>query len=156
MTFRPCKPAEEVAFTRFATAKALAEALSSSDEDEQRAAWGAMKEIGHVKSSFYDWMQSDAYFHERSGDILFIGLQETFEADIDLMRLNDWVPQTTRLPTDEVKAHRMPSRFDSSLSEQAIANLQSWYAADIGFYQTCLTWRSQHWPDSAAPDYERV
>lgn len=152
MTFRPWKPAEEVAFTRFATARALAEALSSSDEGEQRAAEIAMREIGHVKSSFYDWVQSDAYFRERSGDILFIGLQETFEADIDLMRLKGLVPQTALLPTDEAKAHRMPSCFDASLSERAVTNLQSWYAADIAFYQACLAWRRQRWPDSATPE----
>lgn len=148
MTFRPWKPEEERAFTRFPTANALAEALSSPDPDEREAAEEGMRGIGHVKSSFYDWVASDAYFHDRSDDIWFIGLQETFEADLELMRKAGILAETTTLPTDDVKTHRMPVHFDRHLSEQAIKNLTAWYAADIDFYLTALAWRRERWPQA--------
>lgn len=133
------------------TADALAQALSSGLPDEKAAAQKAMASIGHVKSSFYDWILSDAYLANRTDDILFIGLQETLSADMISLKQAGILPPSAELPDDPVKAHRIPAHFDQGLSTTAIANLEEWYRADIGLYNACLGWRQARWPQAAVP-----
>ena len=75
--FNPWTPVEAIAFGRFATPNELANALSSKDDELKLAAAHAMKSIGHVKSSYWDWFENEAYFTSRRPDILFVGFQES-------------------------------------------------------------------------------
>jgi hypothetical protein len=131
---------ERAAFTKFETANELAEGLYSRNPIRRMAAAAAMRGIGHVRSSFYDWLESDKYLAARSADILLIGFQETLADDyarlLDLLGI-DGIP----LPTG-IDAHRNPENLDRDLSPLATANLQRWYARDIALYDRLFARRA--------------
>ena len=133
----PWTPAEETAFRRFRSANALATALSSDNDDEQRAAESAMNSIGHVRFRLADWFCNEAYLRSRFDDVFFIGFQETLCADFQHLMAKLGLDQNIRLPTDGVLAHRTPRDFDVNLTPQARANLEAWFADDYGFLQLC-------------------
>lgn len=130
-------PAEEVAFSRFQTANELAVALSSSDVATKMAAEEAMKSIGHVKTSYWDWFENEAYLLSRLTDIFFIGFQESIPADFELLRLKIALPPEAQLPTDDIAAHRNPKGADMRLEPSAIENLRKWYRRDDAFIDFC-------------------
>ena len=136
-TFVPWSEAEKAAFEHFDSANALAEAISSSDEGERRRAHEAMSSIQHVRSSYRDWFISEEYFLRRSDDILFVGFQESLSDDFARLKSTLALPETVRLPTDDVHAHRNPSGIDTSLSATARQNLGAWYRADVEFLSLC-------------------
>ncbi len=144
-TYRPWKPEERIAFERFQTANRLAEALSDPDPETRGAAEHAMRSIGHVRSSFYDWVGSDAYLESRLGDILLIGFQETLAADFQFLKACGAMHEDAELPHDEVASHRTPRQFDTSLSESGHANLLNWYARDVELYRHCAELRLRLW-----------
>ena len=96
-----------------------------------------MKSIAHVKSSYWDWFDSESYFRSRRSDIILIGFQETLSVDFERLKMKLELPQSVKLPTDEIKAHRNPPDLDTDLDEQAIKNLTSWYARDYAFIRLC-------------------
>ncbi|MGV3580253.1 hypothetical protein [Brevundimonas sp.] len=151
LTFRPWKPTEVEAFTRFPTASELAEGLCADDEDTREAARAAMQGIGHVRSSFYDWIIDQAYLEARWPDIAFIGFQETLNADFEWLKAQGMVPAEARLPTDDVTAHRTPSHFDQTLTPRGRAAIEQWYARDIAFARQCAVLRRARWPDAPPP-----
>ena len=127
----PWTPEEEAAFGRFQTANALAHALSSTSPAERRKAERAMHIIAHVNSRYWDWLLGPDYLHSRGADIRFIGLQEHLAEDFAILRTRLGLPDTVRLPDDDVAAHRNPASVDRSLDETAIRNLSAWYAEDF-------------------------
>lgn len=127
----PWTPEEEAAFGRFQTANALAHALSSTSPAERRKAERAMHNIAHVNSRYWDWLLDPDYLHSRGADIRFIGLQEHLAEDFAILRTRLGLPDTVRLPDDDVAAHRNPASVDRSLDETAIRNLSAWYAEDF-------------------------
>jgi Sulfotransferase family len=133
----PWRPNEEISFNRFSTAEDLALALSSEDQELREAASYAMKNIGHVKSSYWDWFDNEEYFLSRLSDVLFIGFQETLEHDFATLRNILYLPETVQLPKDDVKAHRSPEGVKPQLSEVARQNLREWYAEDYKFFELC-------------------
>jgi hypothetical protein len=136
----PWSKGERIAFEAYPTANSLAESLYTKDHEKAAA---AMRSIGHVRSSIYDWIISDNYIRSRCGDIILIGLQE--QLDQDLQRLKDLgvVSQSAPLPTDDFRTHRNPDNLDVSLSSQALQNLRKWYERDLRFYEMVRSGRDQ-------------
>jgi len=128
--------AETIAFERFGTAAELALALGSTDVEERHAAEAAMRGIDHVRTSFWDWFEDEAYFRSRLNDVLLVGFQETLEADFAELRQRLGLPESMRLPSDEVTAHRRPEPA-SPLPPEADALIRRWYAADYEFIRLC-------------------
>lgn len=127
---------EAAAFERFPTPTDLALALGSSDPEEREAAEAAMGAIDHVRRSFWDWFGDEAYFRSRLDDVFFVGFQETLEADFFELRELLGLPETIRLPSDDVEAHRRPEP-PSPLPAEAEALIRRWYAADYDFVRLC-------------------
>jgi len=130
----PWSEAERVAFTAFEEPGQLGDALSSFWPPRRAKAREAMTSIEHVRNSFYDWIDSDEYFHERRRDMLFVGFQERLDDDFRALKAALDLPESLLLPTDDLKAHRNPAGLDRSLSRTAVRNLKRWYAKDIALY----------------------
>jgi hypothetical protein len=137
----PWTDAETIAFSRFATPNELASALSSSDATRQ-AATEAMRSIGHVKSSYWDWFENEAYLLSRVPDVCFIGFQERLVSDFGLLKSILDLPKDLKLPESDVEAHRNPFNLDKGLEEEAQRNLVAWYAQDYFFLKLCREIRS--------------
>jgi len=133
----PWKPGEQEVFERYATPNQLALALSSVNEEERASAVSAMWCVQHIKESYWDWFENEAYFRSRQSDIFFVGFQECLQAHFELLRLKLELPSEVQLPTDDVQAHRNSTDVDRSLHETAILNLKNWYQADYRFIKLC-------------------
>jgi hypothetical protein len=129
----PWTPDEAAAFARFATPDALATALSAPDPEVRQAAEGAMRVIGHVRSSYWQWLGDEATLTDRLDDILFVGRQESLARDFEALRGLLGLPAGVRLP----EAHRTPEGFDRGLSPEAVENLRAWYVADYRLLELC-------------------
>lgn len=129
---------EKLAFERFSTASALAEALSADDPDARAAAVAAMGSIQHVRDSYWRWFGDDERFRSRATDIAMVLHQERLDHDferlVEMLSLEAFAPA---LPDDDVGAHRNPAAVDRSLSDLARKNLGEWYADDHRFVQLC-------------------
>jgi hypothetical protein len=130
-------PDEKVAFEHFDTANSLAIALSSADAEERAKAHHAMKSIEHVRSSYWEWFESEEYLRTRLADVFFIGFQERLTEDFAVLKSRLGLPDAVRLPNDETTAHRSPSDLDRALAEEAVENLREWYHADFEFIELC-------------------
>jgi hypothetical protein len=135
--FIPWSDEEKLAFERFAAPNDLAVALGSSDVGERNRAQDAMRSIGHVKTSYWDWFQNEAYLRSRLGDLFFIGFQERLDEDFEIVKSKLGLPEDLKLPHDEVRAHRNPTGLDKKLSDEAISNLNEWYKRDFEFIALC-------------------
>lgn len=127
---------EAVAFARFDTAASLARSLFSHDQVLSAAAHDAMREIGHVKTSIWDWLISPTYLRSRASDIAFIAQQEWLADDAselaEMLRL-----EPLHLPDDDVDAHRNPAHFDRTLCRQSEDNIRRWYGNDFYAIEVC-------------------
>lgn len=139
----PWTEAEENAFRDFQTPNALGEALSSPIATEREKAVHAMRAIGHVRASYWDWFETEAYFSSRRHDIYFIGFQESLDRDFAELRERLGLGPDCALPTDDVAAHRNPSGVDRHLSLRARRNLRQWYARDYAFLRVCRRMRRE-------------
>jgi hypothetical protein len=130
--YNPWSPEEEVAFGKFQTPNQLGEALSSDDQDLKISAEKALRGIGHVKSSFWDWFISQDYIIKRKKSLLFYLKQETLNQDLERIgkTLGFNFPQPA---DDEVNAHKNPEHFDKKLSETARENLRNWFKEEYKF-----------------------
>jgi hypothetical protein len=131
----PWTPDEATAFERFPTPTALGTALAGSGA-ERHAAEGAMRTIGHVRTSYWDWFGSEAALRRRADRILFIGYQEILDAQIPDLAARLDVPELT-LPRDDATAHRTASDLDRTLAPEARAALEEWYRRDYEFVALC-------------------
>jgi hypothetical protein len=141
----PWTEAEREAFARFATANALALALSGPDEDRRRAG-EAMAGITHVRDHYWRWLCDEPYLRKRWPDLLFVGSQERFDSDV--AALSTLLKSPIVPPRDEVGAHRNPDHLNRHLDAEAIANLKAWYSADYA----CLRVLREKFPH--LPDYD--
>lgn len=129
----PWTPDEKRAFARFSTPNALALALSSDDAETRAAAEHAMRTIGHVRQSYASWLGDERQMTARLDDILFIGRQETLNADFDRLRTLLGLPANVVL----AQVHRTPDEFDRRLDAEARENLRAWYADDYRMLELC-------------------
>lgn len=133
----PWSESEAAAYGRFETADALGRALGSSDPATLQAAIAAMRGIGHVNSSYWDWFEDADYFSERLDDFAFIGAQETLSADFEAFKAKLGLPDDLVLPADDIISHRTPEGLATTLGPAATSNLRDWYARDYEFMLLC-------------------
>ena len=133
----PWTPDEEAAFGRFRTANELANGLSSTSTAERRKAERAMLNIAHLNNRYWDWLSGPDYLRSRSADIYFVGMQEHLGDDFAIVRARLGLPESVRLPDDDVDAHRNPTSIDRTLDEQAVRSLSAWYAEDFVAISEC-------------------
>jgi len=133
----PWSPGEEVAFGRFPTPDALGTALSSKDAGVRQSARDAMRSIGHLKRSYWEWFGDAEYFQSRQSDLFFIGFQETLNDDFRSLLGKIGLPDDLQLPTDDIETHRTPADCDRRLSDEAVKNLTEWYAVDYQLLESC-------------------
>ncbi|MBD3328478.1 hypothetical protein GF340_04200 [Candidatus Peregrinibacteria bacterium] len=126
---------EKEAFEAFATPNELALALSSKDPTTKEKAEKAMRSIGHVRSSYWDWFKSEELLLSRKSDILFIGNQVKLDEDFARLKKILNLPTDLDLPKDPVKAHKNPYHYDKHLDNQARDILKDWYYKDYAFLQ---------------------
>ena len=133
----PWTEAERVAFESFPTADSLGRALSSEDVAQRARAYTAMISIRHVRDSYWRWFASREYLDTRLDDLLLIqwfpDLTPTFAQLTELLGL----PDSVRLPTDDLRRHKSPDTVDRRLSAEARRNLESWYGRDYAFIDYC-------------------
>jgi hypothetical protein len=135
--FSPWSRDEEFVYKHFSTPNELAAALSSEDADRRNLAIKAMKSIKHVRSSYWDWFESEAYFLSRISDVFFIGFQESLDEDFQRLKKKLGLPETAKLPQNDLEAHKNPEKLDRRLEEASINNLKAWYARDYAFIELC-------------------
>ncbi len=136
-------PDEKIAFKNFKTPNELAESLSSKDKNRKLIAEYAMKNIYHVKSSYWDWFVNEEYFSSRVKDILFIGFQENMEDDFNKLVSKLGFEKNIVLPQDNIKAHKNPSDVDLFISNQGKMNLKNWYLQDFQFIKWCINLKNE-------------
>ena len=133
----PHSAAEKIAFVYFDTPNKLAVALSAEDSVTRERAEQAMKGIGHVNTSYWDWFESEALLYSRASDIMFVGFQERLTEDFERLKTALNLPKHVALPTSDIDTHRTPSGMSKTLEPLAVENLQRWYAQDYQFIEQC-------------------
>jgi hypothetical protein len=129
-------PAEREAFEVFPTPERLAHGLVSENRRERRLARRAMRRIFHLRFMERFTGPPD-YVRSRLDDILYIGRQETIDADWrQIKRLLD-LPRRLELPTDPVRAHRRDPLDQPQLDAVAVAALKDWYTRDYRLVEFC-------------------
>ncbi len=128
---------EKIAFNNFDNPNTLAEALTSENAEYKANAEFAMRNIYHVKNSFWDWFGTEEYFLSRLEDVFYIGFQENLEKDFDTIITKLNIKKDVSLPVDRVKAHINPVNVDYTLSNLALKNLKKWYENDYKFISLC-------------------
>jgi len=124
---------EKNAFKYFDTPNHLAITLSSTNAEERVRAEKAMKSIEHVRSSYWDWFESEKYFKSRLSDIFFIGFQEHLNKHFEILKSKLSLPDSVELPKDDIQAHRNPKNLNKFLEDDAIENLSHWYNEEYNF-----------------------
>ena len=99
---------ERDAFEHFGTPDRLASALFATNDRERVSAEIAMKNIAHVRDSYWRWFESEDYFLSRLEDLFFIGFQARFSQDFEILKSRLQLPKELMLPTDEVQSHASP------------------------------------------------
>jgi len=122
--FYPWSREEKVAFEYFYTPNELALSLSEKNLTIRHKAEKAMRSIGHVKESYWNWFKNEQYFKERVSDIFFIGFQESLSEDFEILKKKLNLPIEARLPDNDINAHKAPKSDDTFLEEEAISNLK--------------------------------
>jgi hypothetical protein len=135
-------PGEKAAYETFATPNELALSLAETGDDPDSPASRAMSAVKHL-GHYSFWYRDIPYFKSRLDDILFIGFQDSLDADfVRLKHLLD-VPEHVVLPTDDVAAHRNTPTLDRNLDPAARAALEQWYAEDFAFVEYCRQLQKQ-------------
>ena len=132
---------EAWAFSRFPTANALAEALSSTNAAFRADAERAMIGIAHTGLRLSFWLLSASYVRKRQNDILWIGHQPSLTADFEALKPLLDLPADAALPADDIGAHRTPAGYETVLSPTGEANITTWYRKDFDIYSACLELR---------------
>jgi len=135
--FYPWTEGERIAFEEFDTPNQLALALSSSDGMKKERAEAAMRNISHVKVSYWNWFQNEEYLKSRLSDLYFIGFQERLVDDFEILKSRIGLPESARLPDDDVLANKNPNDEHADLDDEAVANLQAWYEDDFRLIALC-------------------
>jgi len=132
---------ETVAFKKFRTPNALAEALSDIDINLQRAAKCAMSSIWHTRFPLYFWLHSVDYLEKNKDRILYIGNQEDLDADFIRLKTVMKLENIMKLPTDDVNSHKTPPEYSTFMSALAKENIRNWYREDHELLSWCEEYR---------------
>lgn len=129
---------ERAAFTRFEHANDLAEALFEPTPAGVEA-FAAMRSIGHVSEHQFSWFGDSGYFLGTRPPVHIVR-QERFQSDLDALLRKLGVDFSVAIEKDATRSHKNSYENVPDLSEQAVRNLQKWYAIDIEFYRICSDW----------------
>jgi hypothetical protein len=147
--FVPWDEKEKKAFSKFITPNELALALHSEDCLLRKDAEDAMRNIGHINTSYFDWFIDFDTFIEREKDILFYGFQEHFDDDFNKLKKILGIPGHIYLNKDDLFSHKTPSYLNNKLDEAATKNIEKWYEEDIKFYNYCYKkYRDKVWKNT--------
>jgi hypothetical protein len=126
---------EEWAFARFQTPDALAAALGATDPAEARQARRAMRSIRHVRQHQNEWFPAPAEnsLQKQARRVLWIGFQESLDADFELLKSHMKLSADVFLPLDNALAHRAPENCPTVLTGEGRRNIAAWYAEDVRF-----------------------
>lgn len=133
---------ERIAFERFPTPQALADGLGSDDRETRQAAERAMKSIRHT-SRLSRWLGGPRELEKRADKIVYIGRQETLDADWQHIRRVLQLPDDAGLPDDPVAAHRGDPNTNRTFSAEQEAALRRWYAKDYQILEFCDRLRAE-------------
>jgi hypothetical protein len=136
--FNPWKKGEKEAFECFVSPNSLGEALGDADPQYREQAIAAMKAIGHVNTSFWDWFGDENYLRERMGDIMWVGTQEDLTMEFEAFKDHLSLPAGIQLPRDKTNMHKNPEHLDKKLSLTAQKHLKNWYQEDYKFLSLLL------------------
>jgi Sulfotransferase family len=131
----PWNEAEARAFADFPSPVELGLALAGRGAERARAEL-AMRSIGHVRSSYWDWFGSPRAFRRRENDILWIGFVEGLDEQMPELARRLGLP-ALELPSDDVTAHRSAKKDKLELPAQARDALAAWYRRDYEFLDLC-------------------
>jgi hypothetical protein len=151
-------PDERTAFEAFPTPQRLAAALVSDDPDERSLAQWAMRRIRHLRF-MQRFTGPPSRIQTRLDKILYIGRQETLDADWGRIKRLLRLPRRLELPTDPVRAHRRGTSAHAELDDVARAALRDWYARDYRLVAYCDEVRAARgWgvPDSPWRSWARL
>lgn len=127
---------EKAVFECFSTPNELASALSDRNSKNYSLAVEGMENIRHFKR--YDmWYEDFDYFLARRKDILFVGFQESLDADFERLKTVLKVQPGIVLPSDDISAHRSPDDVDRAISDKGGVALKDWYTSDYKFIALC-------------------
>jgi hypothetical protein len=129
-------PQEEEAFARYDTPNALGLALASEDPQERKAANAAMRGILHVRGIRYGLGTPGTVLAHRRR-IVFIGRQESLDADWERLRKVLELPEEYALPDERLHAHGGNSSQTRELEPRAEAALRRWHRPDYDIVRTC-------------------
>ena len=135
-------PAEEMVFRTFPTADALARDLSADSAERRNRAMAAMHTVQMLRNPFDDWLIDRETWEARLPDLLFVGFQESLDADFHRLLRILGLPEDLELPHDDYYAHRNPAGSNMRLSGMAIENLRSWYRKDYEWLDLMEEWRN--------------
>jgi hypothetical protein len=134
--FKPWSKKERAIFKRFATANALAMALSSTDDDERESAEAAMGTLLHA-GTVWTWFGDEEAFAQREPFLLKVLFTDRLDDDFadltEKLGLGSFHPV---LPHDDVGSHRAPSHAPL-LEDAAVEALRHWYRRDYDFWHLC-------------------
>lgn len=135
---------EELAFSRFSDPDRLACALDPS-HSMHADALHAMRSIGHVRTSYWDWFGNMEEIEAREDAILFIGFIESLDEDFRNLVERLELPRNLSLPKEERLAHRakVNRARPAALSEEGMHWLKKWYSRDYEFFAYCQQWRAR-------------
>lgn len=125
--YNPWLPREKEAFELFSTPNQLGEALSSKDNKVRNGAVKAMKSIGHVYTSYWDWFINENYLLDRMDSIVWVGRQEQLSKDFKIFKNRFHLPDHVSLPESAMKRHSNRDSFDKNLCKLAAKSLKKCY-----------------------------
>jgi hypothetical protein len=134
--YKEWSPSERSAFEAFRTPEQLAHALVSDDPEERKLARRAMRRIFHLRF-MQRFTGPPEHVRSRLDQILYIGRQETLDADWRQLRGLLGLPRGLKLPKDAVRAHRRDPSDQPRLDAVAVAALRDWYARDYRLVACC-------------------
>ncbi|MEL6655594.1 MAG: sulfotransferase family 2 domain-containing protein [Bacteroidota bacterium] len=134
----PWRPEEARAFSIFQTPNELGLALSSEDQHLRSQAVEAMRAIGHVKSSYWDWFKDLEFWNSRRDDLVLVLRQENLQEDFELLKKKLKIDLPSLPPKHQLAAHATPVQYDKQLSSGAVKNLKQWYQAEYDFLKMLI------------------
>jgi hypothetical protein len=129
-------PQEKEVFKTFKTPNQLANSLADKNSKQHLLSIKAMKHVQHFKP-YKNWYANFEYFKSRVGDILYVGFQESLNADFVKLISILGFRESFYPPNDDIAAHRNPSDVDKSIDAGGVLALKEWFAEDFEFISIC-------------------
>ena len=129
-------PQEKEVFEHFSTPNEIAVSLGNEQSNNHAIAIIAMKKVQHFEP-YNKWYIDIDYFKSRLDDLLFVGFQESLDADFVTLKSILKIPHEVALPTDDIGAHRNPTGINKLIDERGIAALMDLYSEDYKFLFLC-------------------